>query len=141
VSSGKSKNHYQNEAQLMGGLATIFLVVALVAAYVVFQVSMFVVLTFIKYHSQRALWIALASAVGASVAGVILYKVSIVPAFLVVIPLSVVGLLITCLTVQLTCSETLMRENASIFSDALNTSWWSDGAPKKGAEYGAEAAA
>jgi len=140
MSSEKSKNRYSNETQLMGGFVAIFLTVALVAAYVAWKVSFFIVLTFIRYYKQRALWIALAGAVIASSAGVVLFKLTTLNAFLLVIPLGVTALLITCLTVQLSCSESLIRENVNLFSDVLNTSWWSDGASKKGVGLEPEAA-
>ena len=133
--SSKSKNRYSNEVELAGGFATIYLALALIVAYVVFKVSFFTVLTFIKYYKVKWLWIALGGAVVASVTGVILFKVFAIGAFLLFIPIGIALLLITCLTVQLNCSESLLRENVNLLSDVLNTSWWSsDGAPKKGVE-------
>ena len=132
----KSKNHYKNETELAGGVVTIYLVVLLAVAYVVFKVSFFIVLTFCKFYRIKWLWITLGSVVALSAAGVILFKVFAVVAFLLPIPLGIVALLITCLAVQLNCRETLLRENVNIFQDMLGTSWWSsDSTPRNGVEH------
>jgi hypothetical protein len=131
----KSKNHYRNETELVGGFVSIFLMASLVVAYVLWQVSFFIVITFCKYYKQRVLWIALVVAVLVSAAGVVLFKVFAGGAFLLLIPAGITGLLITCLSVQLNCSESLMRESPNLLSDALHTSWWSsDSAPRNGVE-------
>src|SRR6266702_664785 len=125
----KSKNHYKNETELAGGVVTIYLVVLLAVAYVVFKVSFFIVLTFCKFYRIKWLWVILVSVVALSAAGVILFKVFAVVAFLLPIPLGIVALLFTC-------RETLLRENVNIFQDMLGTSWWSsDSAPRNGVEH------
>jgi len=132
----KSKNHYRNETELVGGFVSIFLMVSLVVAYVLWQVSFFIVITFCKYYMKPVLWIVLAVAVLASAAGVVLFKTLAIGAFLLLIPAGITGLLITCLAVQLNCSESLMRESPNLLSDALHTSWWSsDSAPRNGVEH------
>ena len=80
---------YRDLNQAIGlteGIIAILLVLALIAAFVVVTLVVFVVWTFVRYHQQKSLWIALGACVAFAVAGVALYKLFSLGVFLVLLP-------------------------------------------------------
>ncbi len=124
--SGRNKRYrdFDNAMGLSFGIIDIMLFLALIAAFVVVTTLVFLVWTFVRYRKQKVLWIALTVCLAAIVAGVILYKLTSIAAFLALLPIAILGLVIVCLVTWLKESTTLLPENVNIIDRVLHTSWW-----------------
>ncbi len=120
----RSYRDFNQTMALTGGIIEILLVLALIAAFVVVTISVFVCWTYVRYYKQKVLWIALGVCIALAVAGVVLYKLFSIGAFLLVLPVGIAVLVITCLVVQLRSSTTLMRENVSLTHEILHSNWF-----------------
>lgn len=116
----------QRESSIASGILHIILVLALVAAFVVVTLSVFIVLTFVRYGKQqaKALWISLGVCIALCTIGVVLTKLLSIGAFLALVPVGIAVLLIACLVVWLKESSTLLPERVNIIDRVLHSSWW-----------------
>lgn len=124
----KSNRRYRDFEQTMSltnGVIDILLVIVLIAAFVIVTILVFVTLTFVRYRKEKSLWVALAVCGVAIVAGVVLYKLTSIAAFLALLPIAILGLVIVCLVTWLKNSSTLLPENGvNIVDRVLHSSWW-----------------
>lgn len=114
---------FEQTLGLTGGVIAILLFLALIAAFVVVTLVVFVVWTFVRYHKYKALWMALGVCIVLCIAGVLFWKLFSVGACLVLPPVGIAVLVITCLVVWLGSSTTLMRENVSLIDQVLHSNW------------------
>lgn len=111
------------------GLVEIVLFLAVIGFFLLVVTVVYVVKTFVKYHTHKTLWIALAVCLVLCIIGGLL-AVAVYQAFLALAYIGVAVLLITCFAVDLKNRDTLMRENVNLIDQVLHSSWWgSDNKP------------
>jgi Na+/proline symporter len=104
-------------------LVEIVLLLAAIGFFLLVVTVVYVVKTFVKYHTHKSLWIALAVCLAFCVIGGLL-AVAVYQAFLALAYIGVAVLLITCFAVDLKNRDTLMRENVNLIDQVLRSSWW-----------------
>ncbi len=105
-------------------LVEIVLLLAVIGLFVLVVTIVYVVKTFVKYHTHKSLWIALAVCVVLSLIGALLAASLNQAGWLALAYSGVVALLITCFAVDLKNRDTLMRENVNLIDEVLHKSWW-----------------
>ena len=100
------------------------IVLMLLLAFLAVKAVMFIVNSYIKYYTHKALWISLAVFVALSVAAGVLSYLFNNAVFLNLVYVGFAVLLITCQVVDMRNRDTLQAEKPGLVDQVLHSSWF-----------------
>jgi len=116
-----------SDGGLGGAVGGGLVVLAVIAIYVLFRMTVYIIQTFAKYHNvAKALWYSLSLFVLMSILSGILSALLVKQDYSALVGIGFVQLFLTCVVVQRKHANTFMVEDVSIRDTILHRKWWAD---------------
>ena len=113
-----------------GSLIEMVLLLAVISFFVMVVTVVYVVKTFVKYHTHKSLWIALAVCIACCIGAGLVYNLMQFDGSPALAGVGIAVLLTSCFAVDLKNRDTLMRENVNLIDEVLRKPWeWGSDKP------------